>query len=301
MTYDLTRVLFSIGARKFTCSDFLEALKFFGVYVDWCQRISIGKQLVQEAEQTNKKIDLNILSEMSAEFRYSERLLTSEEFNYWLNDLGFELADFESYLTRAYWSELFNEDTESQNETVSDKDFFAELYFSGSFKGLIRSWQKRLLAWFEKHDSEFPNLEKLNENYQKFEEEVLEDFDEELWLASFKKDLSIYSISCFEGDKEEVFDLIKSAQENYFDSEKVKDQAYTESFFFRDLPEAMQEGLFGVKEGAAFGPIKMNKGYVLCRLESCTSPTIDDDEVLEELHTLFRDEVWRTLEVKYVS
>ena len=303
MSYDLSRTLFSIGAKDFTCSDFMGALKFFGVYEEWCSRIAMRKALLEKKIKAGEEIDREVLSEMTNEFRYSEKLLTSEEFNHWLLTVGLSLTDFEAFLKRTYWAEREGGAEDEGDLNISNEAFFSELYFSRSFKGLMQSWQKRLLAWFDKNGSDFPELEKLNEHYKKFEGDLLDHFDKDLWVNCFRKEFNYYELSCLLGDREELQNLSKKIQ-----NESFEDVASEENFEFRktglylrDIPDAIRESLVGLKEGDVFGPIKMDENFVLCRLESLISASEDDEDILEELQALFIDGVWKTLEVKYVS
>ena len=300
MSYDLSRVLFSIGAKSFTCSEFLEALKFFGVYEDWSQRIIQGRALVKAAEQEAKEIDLEALSEMTLNFRYSEKLLTSEEFSEWLQSVGLEVEDFEAYLKRTYWSQ-FDTEVEIDSGTVSDREFFSELYFSRSYKSLLSSWLKRLLAWHDKEGKEFPPLSELNEAYKKYEEEILVHFDSDLWLNCYSKELRNYELSFIEGQREEIFELSSRIDSSLFESSLENLHQYNVKSFFRDIPKSLKQELIGTECGSIIGPVFLNENYVLCRIDSICSPSVKDENVLEELHGIFREEIWKTLEVKYVS
>ena len=64
------------------------------------------------------------------------------------------------------------------------------------------------------------------------------------------------------------------------------------------LPE---NDLQHLKTNDVFGPVKMGESHILCRIDSSREASVDQPEVLSELECLFIDEVWRTLEVKYVS
>lgn len=303
MSYDLSRALFSIQSKRFTCGDFLEALKFFGVYDEWHARVARSKSLLELAERDGKEIDRDALAEMTNEFRYSEKLLSSEEFNVWLSSVNLDLNDFESYLKRTFWSAEEDRHSEAGELPVSDSELFSELYFSRSFKGLLHSWQKRLLAWFDKNDSAFPGLEELNENYRQYEKELLDDFDKELWLVCFRNELAFYKLSCLTGDKNELKTYLDNHSEQSFkDIPENSPLKYLEvGLFYRDLPEQVRESLAGVKAGGLFGPVKLNEAFVLCCLESFTPASLEDADVMEELESLFISEVWKTLELKYVS
>ena len=303
MSYDLSRTLFSIGSKHFTCSDFMEALKFFGIYEEWCGGISKRKALLERKEKAGEEIDREILSEMTNNFRYSEKLLTTEEFSHWLATVGLSLTDFESFLKRAYWAEIEDDSNVGEGLKISNEEFFSEMYFSRSFEGLLQSWKKRLLAWFDKNDSDFPELEKLNEHYKKFELDLLQHFDKDLWVNCFRKEFNYYDLSCLFGGEKELQSLSKKLEnENFEDAASEEDLEYKKiGLYFRDLPDTVREFLHGVKEGSIFGPLRMDDNFVLCRLEALIPASEDDEDIIEELQTQFIDDIWKTLEVKYVS
>lgn len=302
MSYDLSRTLFSIGDRKFSCGEFLEALKFYGIYEGWCERILRGDALEKKAADLQKEIDLSVLSEMTSEFRYSQKLLTSEEFGGWLDSIGLEMSDYESYLKRSYWQEALDDlEVEVAESEVDDRKFFSEVYFSGSYKGLLSSWQQRLLAWRDCKEDDFAAIADLEENFKEYKKSVLRYFDKETWLTCHRKDFSTVEIEYLSGKKADLKNLRgtdKSFKECSFSGNL--DLSGVESYY-RDLPEEFQENLETVTSGETFGPFEFNDEYVLGRLISRTYPELKDQEIIEELESEFCLEVWKTLQVKYVS
>lgn len=302
MSYDLSRTLFSIGDRKFSCGEFLEALKFYGIYGGWCERILRGGALEKKAADLQKEIDLAALAEMTSEFRYSQKLLTSEEFGGWLDSIGLEMGDYESYLKRTYWQEELEDlEVEVTESEVDDRKFFSEVYFSGSFKGLLSSWQQRLLAWRDCKEEDFPAIAELEGNFKEYKKTVLKYFDKEMWLTCHRNDFAAVEIEYLSGKKTDLKSLRgthKSFKECSFSGDLELRGVQS---FYRDLPDEFQENLETVTPGETFGPFEFNEEYVLGRLISKQLPGINDEEIIEELEGEFCLEVWKTLQVKYVS
>jgi len=303
MSYDLSRTLFSIADRKFTCGEFLNALKYYGVYEDWQARVSAGKSLVKHADAEKRDMDLEVLAEMTNEFRYSQKLLTTEEFNDWQQSIGLQITDFENYLQRAYWSLVISNESESEvEEPVTDREFFSEIYFSGAFNGLLQSWQQRLLAWKEIGATPFPDLEELEKSYREFCLSVLKCFDTEQWVNCHRMEMTGFNLVCLSGELEVLLEVNNSKSENFTAIAEQRNLKLLEiSSFYKELPYELQDYLEVVEPGEVFGPVSYSSEFLLCRLNSKTLPESSDEEVVGELQEEFRQEVWKTLKVKYVS
>lgn len=302
MTYDLTRVLFSIDDHKFTCDEFLQAMDFYGVYEDWQERITTGAALLAVAEKEKRQTSPDILTAMTNEFRYTQKLLTTEEFHDWLRNIGLELADFEIYLKRTYWTNLTTEIVGSRSEfKVSDRDFFAAIYFSGSFDGLLDSWQQRLLAWKESNGGAFPDLRILEAAFKLYKSSLLDFFDVEQWLECHHFSMTHFKLECLAGELTILLankdipgaDLAPLSQDKRLQLVEI-------SSFFKDLPDELQDYLTVAVEGEIFGPLRYDSRFLLCRLVNKTLPLKSDETVVRELQHDFRREVWKTLKVKYV-
>lgn len=183
MSYDLSRTLFSINTDSFTCKEFLDALEHYGILNSWKERVREGKALVRKAESENLKIDLDELAEMTNEFRYSEKLLSSDEFNEFLQSINLEVSDFEEYLKRAYWTSQLDVDGDVDGE-VLDSEIFAEIYFSRAYRGLMDSCLSRLLTWYDKNEVKSQNFEELEAHFKSYKKNSEQYFDEKAWLQS---------------------------------------------------------------------------------------------------------------------
>lgn len=185
MSYDLSRTLFSINGSDFSCAEFLSALDHYGLLDDWRERVCQGKCFTTKAEKMNLELDLNRLGEMTSDFRYSEKLLSSEEFSDWLKLVGMNIADFEEFLKREYWRDHFGEEVVADfGCEAKDYEVLAEMYFSRAFSGLLDSWLKRLLAWYEDKSAKPESFDELEAHYKNYRESLREYFDVDLWQKS---------------------------------------------------------------------------------------------------------------------
>lgn len=183
MSYDLSKILFSINGNDFTCSEFLDALKHYGLLEAWQERVQEGKHFIQKAGEEKLELDLEVLGEMTSDFRYSEKLLSSDDFSEWLLSLNMQLSDFENFLIRRYWISHFAEEDASEFQgEVCHSEILAEMYFSGAFKGLLDSWLSRLLAWYDEHSAKPESFDELETEYKKYKTKLEKYFDKELWL-----------------------------------------------------------------------------------------------------------------------
>ena len=297
MTYDLTRKIFTVCKQSFSYAEFLEALQFYGLYEDWELRVKKGKQLVNEADKKGLDLDIEMLSEMSNDFRYSEKLLTSEEFNDYLEQLGLNLNDFESFLKRSYWNnELSDEFNLSEDIKAEEREILSEIHFSGAFRNLQSSWMKRLLAWFDENEEKAGSMEELESHFQKYRESLDRYFDKEQWIALNKKEFSKVSMLCLAGDREILVSENFESLTTNSNLQKLPLELYR-----KDIPPAFKEFVEFSKPGDEFGPLQYKGENLVCRLESLSEPCESDEVLIEELRDEFEDEVWKTLRVKYVG
>lgn len=180
MSYDLSRTLFSINGDSYSCKDFLAALEHYGILNSWKEKICEGKALVRKAKDQNLEIDLEEISEMTNEFRYSEKLLSSDEFNDYIKSISLSLKDFEDYLIRTYWAEHL-EIKGDFDEEVKDAELFSEIYFSRAFNGLMDSWLSRLLAWYDEKEARPQSFAELEEHFNSYKQSLEKYFNADAW------------------------------------------------------------------------------------------------------------------------
>ena len=301
MTYDLSRKLFKIGTTVFTCGDFLKALDFFGVLDQWKNSVAEGIFYSKQAAEKSLSFDSSEIQSQSSEFRYNNNLLSVDEFSLWLTSRELNEQDYESFFLRKYWSACLGEDVETQFDLdVSDRDLFSELYFSGAFENLLISWQKRLLAWKDSRNEEFPELSELEENFKTYNDGIKDDLNWLAWLDLKKSDLSSYTLECYEYENETELNQLKNSENLDLEVEKMGLNSFRVQEFHMNLPEEISEAL-KFPQGELVGPVIFNDRKLIIKIEEHLEPQEDDQEVLDLIFGEFSSEVWKTLKVKYVS
>ena len=79
---------FSINGRCFSCTDFLEALSFYGSLDQGKVQVSTGNFYISHSEKNSLAPDPEVLQEWARDFRYENNLLSVEEFSSWLHSLN---------------------------------------------------------------------------------------------------------------------------------------------------------------------------------------------------------------------
>jgi hypothetical protein len=306
MSYNLSRQLFSVGGIDFTCGDFLKSLEFYGILPQWKDSLRISLLCCEYAEQRNETIDLGIVQEWVSEFRYSMDLLGADEFTAWLNLNNLSRTDFEEFMMRRFWFERYSsnvDDLLSSEPEFGEQQIFSELYFSGSFGNLLKSWQKRLLAWCDSHGGDFPELLKLEDHFSDYCAELSSEMNSSEWLKIREMDLTVYSLDCIvcNSDPQNIFKELVTSQSIDETIEERKLEKFSVEEYHQDLPEEVSKAIkFTLKCGLA-GPVEYNGDTLVIRVLKCTNPSISDDEINGTLFDEFSDEVWKTLMVKYVK
>ncbi len=306
MGYDLSRKLFSIGTESFTCAGFLEALKFYGVFEKWTASVVSGLQCQRYAIEEKFSPDMAVVQKWSSEFRYEMNLLTADEFSSWLLQVDMNLEDFENYLSRKFWRERFSEkigQTEFGSADFTEREIFAEIYFSSSFKSLLQSWQKRLLAWHDAKKSSFPGLTELEANFSQYNSEVQQLLNTQQWLKVRERELTTVSIECLVCDNDGVSLFAELSDSESLDEkiEKLNLESFMVREFYYDLPSEIAHALGASFKKGLVGPVEFDGEILILRIHEYLKPDLENEEVQELLFEDFSAEVWETLMVKYVK
>ena len=286
MNQDLESILFTVKRYKFCINDFLSAIDYFGVIGDWKSSVQSGMRAVEYANSTGKKLDEEAIAKASEEFRYENDLLNASELKLWLSSNFLDERDLENYLIRHYWSKNITEDFETKDLEVKSYDIYSEIIFSGSFQSLKESWQKRLISWFSEHEEIYENLDELEKHYKIFEQKLEDECELGEWLRVCQKELRYFKIQIVGAEES---DYSKARPVGGFDG------------YYKDMPLSIKKYSDYLGKGEIDGPFADEEVYFWFKLLEEKGVEEQDSEARAYARGQFKDEVWKTLYVKYLD
>src|SRR3954451_16655995 len=103
-------IVCACGTREYTARDVVDAAIFRGEFEEKWQAF-LGQVAAEErADELELELDESIISAAAEEFRYRHDLISAEETEAWLANLGLTFEDFSDYFARQYCVVAVGED-----------------------------------------------------------------------------------------------------------------------------------------------------------------------------------------------
>ena len=211
--------------------------------------------------------------------------MNETELKDWLHKNFLVEDDLEQYLIRQYWED--NADFDIENESLEVENFviYSEIVLSGAYESLLKSWSKRLVSWFEKHDQLYQSFDELEAYYKCYEKNLNDQCDLQEWLQVSKNDLRRFNIEILAA---ELPDFSKARQLGEFDG------------YYKDMPPILQKFSQYLTKDEFDGPFADEDNFLWFKLLDEKSVDLEDEEIIEYARDQYKTEVWKTLSVKHL-
>lgn len=290
----MNNTLFLLQNKEFNEDDFGAFLQELNHYRQLLPKFEHLQNCKKQALAEGLTPDAVKMQQLANEFRYEHDLLTGEDLLYWLEVRRLNVEDFQDYIEQCYWLGRIGEKIPGGVKgTLRATEINKYLHLSGHFELLLFHWQKKLMAWYERHKKAFADFSMLKENYKTYCETLRESWDCSSWLQVYKKEFDKVKLQLYH------FETRESALAAELELHEIEAHESVEELR-AELPQWLQQNAHKAFLGELVGPHLIDERWSYCRILEIENCDLQNDQVKDRVFELFMAEHWETLKVKLI-
>lgn len=271
---------FSVGDVLYTWADVAAFAQRDG---RWARLVrEVGEGLA--CERAGHVADPATVKQAATEFRYRHRLVSGEETEAWLRARGVDVADWMGYIRRS----VLRAGCQATDGVPADTDVDALLWSTGRCGGLLDDFARALAERVAVHvrvAGDVPTrLEEADAAVERFRAEVVTVDAIEAVIAARHLDwLRVAMEEAHFGTEGAAREAVLCVRDDGLDLNEVCDLAGARLVQRRcrleECDAAMRPLVLGARLGELLGPVPIEGGFVLARVESKIVPSSEDRDI----------------------
>jgi hypothetical protein len=281
----LDRPVFAVGDQDYRWADIVAAARRWSRWAELERQTAEGLAALAGLPE---KIGHDELDEAMQAFRYERSLIAAEEMEAWLEHWGLETKDWSAYLRRRLASERVSGDGASP---PGEKDVWAEAVCSGALSELARELAARVAAAEAGGVQPGPvdsDLARMEAEHAAFVEGALTPEAAAKALELRNADWVRLSYTALEFPAAAMAsEAALLVREDRLSPEDVAGRAGVpleeREAFLEDVDPGLSDSLLSAPTGELVGPLRVDNGFALLRVNGKIAPTLADPVIQERL------------------